>query len=81
MEGSRREQAGQQTILGPAEFVGFEDTIAIAVEVVKRVGKGYLLHLVHVGTNDGTIHEFHDHRGGLLGHKRMASQKGNSQKE
>lgn len=56
----------QQAVVGPAQLVGFQYAVAVLVEVVGGVGKGDLLHLIHVGANYSPIGCLHDHGGGLL---------------
>ena len=75
----RLKEERQQSVLRPAEFVGLQDAEARAVEVVCRVGKCYLFHLVHVGTDETAVGELHEHGGGLLSREMCSSQKGSSQ--
>ena len=66
---SRRKEEGHKSVVGPAQFVGFENAVARAGEIICRVGKCYLFHFAHVSTDDCAIGKLHEHRGRLLSHK------------
>lgn len=60
---SRREEEWQEAVFGPAKFVSFEDAVAVAVEIVESVGKGYPLHFAHVSADVGAVGERCKHSG------------------
>ena len=62
----RRKEERQQTVLGPAKLIGFEDAVTVTVEVVGRVGKSNLFHLAHVSTDSGAVGKRRNHRRRLL---------------
>ena len=47
--GCGRKEERQQPVFGPAEFVGLEDTKAVAVEAIHSICKCDSIHLTHIG--------------------------------
>ena len=64
----RWEEERQQTVFGPAEFIGVAEAVAGTVEVVLRIGERDLFHFAYFGALDGSVVELSYHRGGLLSH-------------